>query len=127
MAKWLLRLIGLRMARRAFQGGRERAPMIDIGLGFALLRDARVPARAKLSAFGIGFVLLMVLQVLELPVELLIAALFNVAGIAFNIAYNGLELVAGPVVMASMLMPRMAPAHVVAQVRAERAGLIPQP
>ena len=126
MARWLLRLLGIKMARRAFAGGRGRAPLIDIGLGWALLRDQRVPGSAKLRALGLGTLIIAALQVLELPIELLIAMLFSIPGIGFNIAWNGVELLAGPILAASILLVRMAPREIVERLRMER-GAIPVP
>ena len=122
MARWILRLFGMRMAKRALVGGRGRAPIIDIGLGWALLRDGRVPGKAKLAALGLGTLIIAALQVLELPVELLIAAVFNLPGIGFDVAWNGIELLAGPVLAASILLIRLAPPGIVNQLRAERGG-----
>jgi hypothetical protein len=123
VAKWMMRLLGMRVAQRVFRGRHGAAPLIDIGFGWSMLRDARVPSRTKIAAFGLGCVILMFLQVLELPVELLIAAMFNVAGIGFDLAWNGVELMAGPVLLASMLIPRLAPAGLVERLRAERYGV----
>jgi hypothetical protein len=115
----------MKMAKRALVGGRSRAPMIDIGLGWALMRDNRVPGRSKIQALGTGALIIAALQVLELPIELLIAALFSVPGIGFDIAWNGIELLAGPVLVASLLLLRLAPRAIVEQVRMERGGPIP--
>jgi hypothetical protein len=127
MVRWIFRLLGMKAAKRAFAGGRGRAPLIDIGLGWALLRDPRVPGSVKLSAFGLGTLIIAALQVVELPVEILIAMLFNVAGIGFDIAWNGVELLAGPILAASILLLRMAPREIVERIRIERGGLEGQP
>lgn len=124
MAKWLLRMLGFKMAKRAFAGGRGRAPMIDIGLGFALLRDRRVPVQNKLTALGIGAAAIAVLLAVEAPVELLIAFLLNVPGIGLDLFIDGLEILAGPVLVASLVLPRIVPAHIVEWLRAER-GPVP--
>ena len=43
------------MLKKAVTGG-KRPPFIDIGLGFALLKDRRVPVRAKGTALLLGAV-----------------------------------------------------------------------
>jgi len=74
----------------------------------------------KLGAMAIGLLLTIVLQVLELPLEAVLAALLPVAGIAVDFAVDGLEFAILPFVFASIVMTRLAPKPALAMVRAER-------
>ena len=90
-------------------------------LGYALLRDRRVPIRAKLIALGIGAAAVGAIELLELPVEGVIAALLPFIGVAGDLALDSAEAIIGPVLIATLLMPHLAPADIVRQIRAERA------
>jgi hypothetical protein len=95
---------------------------MDIRLGYALLRDRRVPARAKLIALGIGAAVVCVIELLQIPFESLFAILLPFVGIAGDLALDGAEAVIGPVLIATILLPYLAPSTLVQQIRAERAG-----
>ena len=66
---------------------------MNMTLGYALLRDRRVPIRTKLIALGIGA--------------------------AGDLTLDGAEAVIGPVLIATLLLPHLAPADLVRQIRAE--------
>ena len=68
---------------------------MNVQLGYALLRDRRVPLRPKLIALAIG-----------------------AAVVGFT---ELLEAIFGPVLIATLLLPYLAPDPVVQQIRAERA------
>jgi hypothetical protein len=80
-----------------------------------------MPLRFKLLALGIGAALMAALISMELPMETILAAL--VVGLPFDAALDGLESVVGPFVIACLLLPHLAPAELVQQIRAERAGI----
>jgi hypothetical protein len=90
-------------------------------LGYALLRDKRVPIRTKLIALGIGAAIVGTVEVLQLPVEGVIAALLPLIGAAGDLAVDTAEAILGPVLIATVLLPHMAPADIVRQIQAERA------
>jgi hypothetical protein len=94
---------------------------MSMQLGYALLRDRRVSIRAKLIALGIGAATVGAIELLQLPVEGVIAALLPFVGVAGDLALDGAEAVIGPVLIASLLLPYLAPAEIVQQIRAERA------
>ena len=58
---------------------------MNIRLGYRLLRDRRVPIRAKLMALGIGAACIGALEVLELPLEGVLAAILPLIGITGEI------------------------------------------
>jgi hypothetical protein len=94
---------------------------MNLQLGYALLRDRRVPIRAKLTALGIGAAVVGVIELLQIPFESVFAAILPVLGVAGDLALDGAEAVVGPVLIATMLLPYLAPSPVVQQIRAERA------
>ena len=78
---------------------------MNIRLGYRLLRDHRVPIRAKLMALGIGAACIGALELLQLPLEAVLAAILPLIGITGDIAFDGAEAVVGPVIIATMLLP----------------------
>ena len=93
---------------------------MDMPLGYALLRDRRVSLRPKLVALGTGLAAVAVIEFLQIPLESVFAFLLPVAGAAGDVALDGAEAVIGPVLIATLLMPHLAPANIVQQLRAER-------
>lgn len=92
---------------------------MKIALGYALLRDRRVPVRTKLIALGLGAAGIGVIELLQLPIEGLVAALLPFVGAAGDLALDGAEAVLGPVLIATLLLPYLAPPDLVRQIRAE--------
>jgi hypothetical protein len=88
-------------------------------LGYALLRDQRVPIRAKLIALGAGAAVITVIELLQIPFETIIAALLPFVGVPGDLALDGAEAVIGPILVACLLLPRLTPADLVRQIRAE--------
>jgi hypothetical protein len=108
------------MLPRLFQ-----TPIVDIKLGFALMRDRRIPLRSKIFSILLGLAVTGLVEFLELPVEGVLSALLPVLGIAGDAVLDGAELVAGPLLLAHLLLPFVAPRPLVDQIRAERAGAPP--
>src|SRR5271154_4097800 len=96
---------------------------MNMTLGYALLRDRRVPIRTKLVALGIGAAGVGAIELLQLPVEGVVAALLPLIGAAGDLALDGAEAVIGPVLIATFLLPHLASADLVRQVRAESEGV----
>ena len=90
-------------------------------LGYALLRDRRVSLRPKFVALGAGLVVLGVIQVLQLPLESVLAFVLPGVGAAGDVAVDGAEAVVVPVLVATLLMPHLAPRSIVDELRAEHA------
>lgn len=93
---------------------------LDLPLGMALFRDKRVPVASKMGAMAIGFAAMMVWNVLELPVEALVAFLLPLVGMGLEIAWNGAETIIGSLLFASLVLPHIAPKALVQEIRAER-------
>lgn len=96
--------------------------LVNLALGYTLLRDRRVSIRAKLIALGIGAAVIGLIELFQLPIEGVLAAFLPFIGAAGDLALDGAEAVIGPVLIASVLLPRLAPADLVAQIRAETEG-----
>jgi hypothetical protein len=92
---------------------------MNMTLGYTLLRDRRVPIRTKLIALGIGAAGVGAIELLQLPIEGVVAALLPLIGAAGDLALDGAEAVIGPVLIATLLLPHLAPADLVQQIRAE--------
>src|SRR6516164_499875 len=95
---------------------------MDVRLGYRLLKDNRVPLRTKLTALGIGAACIAMLEVLEMPLEAVLAAILPLVGITGDIALGGAEAVFGPVLIATILLPYMVAPPLVQQIRAEWEG-----
>ena len=96
-----------------------RPKSMNIRLGYRLLRDHRVPIRAKLMALGIGAACIGALELLQLPLEAVLAGILPLIGITGDIAFDGAEAVVGPVIIATMLLPYLVAPPLVRQIRAE--------
>ena len=96
-------------------------------LGFALMKDRRVPVVTKFVALGVGLGLTFVLEALELPVEGILAALVPFLGVGLDVVIDGAETVILPFVFGAILLTHFAPKSVVNRIRVERGSLILQP
>jgi hypothetical protein len=96
---------------------------MNITLGYTLLRHRRVPIRTKLVALGIGAATVGALELLELPVEGVLAALLPFVGVAGDLAFGSMEAVVGPILIATLLLPHLVPDDLVRQIRAETEGM----
>ncbi|BCM93596.1 hypothetical protein IAD21_05487 [Abditibacteriota bacterium] len=97
----------------------EAARFLDWKLGLRLLRDRRVPTSAKFFSLVLGLSTLFVLEFLELPIETALALLVPVLGLAADFALDGIELLAVPFFVATLILPFLAPRDIVAQLRGE--------
>ena len=78
---------------------------MDIQLGYALLRDRRVPIRPKLLALAIGAAIVGFTELLQIPLESLFAVILPIVGIAGDVVLDGVEAVFGPLLIATLLLP----------------------
>ena len=92
---------------------------MNMTLGYTLLRDRRVPIRTKLIALGIGAAGVGAIELLQLPIEGVVAALLPFIGAAGDLALDGAEAIIGPVLIATLVLPHIAPPALVRQIRAE--------
>ncbi len=87
---------------------------MNIRLGYRLLRDHR-----KLMALGIEATCIDALELLQLPLETVLAGILPLIGITGDIAFDGAEAVVGPLIIATMLLPYLVPPPLVREIRAE--------
>ena len=121
LQKQLIRLLGHRAARGALVQHTAEGGALDIRLGFALLRDRRVPIGAKLLALALGVAGMALLIALELPAEAFLSILLPGLGLAAGFVLDGMEGIIGPFVLAALALPRLAPKPIVAAITRERA------
>jgi len=76
--------------------------------------------RAKLIALAIGAAVVGLVELLQIPFESVAAFILPAIGIAGDVAVDGAEALIGPVVVATLVLPYLAPATLVQQIRAER-------
>ena len=120
---FILRLLGKNIMHKTV-AKHTQGSLLDIKLGFALLRDRRIPLGSKLIALAIGGALMAAFIALELPLEAVWAIVLPGLGLGLDGMLDGAEAVAGPVVFGSLLLPFLAPRPLVMQIRAERSGLL---
>lgn len=118
MMQILLRLLGGRLAHRYAAPHVRRA--LNLPLGFALMRDRRVPFRAKALALALGAAITAALVALELPLEAVWTVLVPFLG-PFDVVTDGLEVVLLPLATAALLMPYLAPQETVEEIGDARA------
>jgi hypothetical protein len=70
-------------------------------------------------ALGIGAACIGALEVLELPLEGVLAAILPLIGITGDIVFDGAEAIVGPVIIATMVLPYLVPPPLIQQIRAE--------
>ena len=73
-------------------------------------------------ALGIGAACIGALELLQLPLEAVLAGILPLIGITGDIAFDGAEAVVGPVIIATMLpmlLPYLVAPPLVRQIRAE--------
>jgi len=126
MIRQFATLIGRHLLRKAVSGGAAKIAgnAIDPKFGLKLLRDARVPMKSKIAAFALGLAAVFVLEILELPLQTALWLLLPVVGMVADFAVDGIELLAGPLLVATITLPFLAPRDVVEQIRAEGDGTV---
>ena len=124
MAVSILRLLGERFAHKTLAQNSHAGGFLDIKLGFAMLKDRRVPFRPKLMALGLGAGLIALLIGLEFPLESLLSLLLPFFGLVTSVVTDAMEAVIGTLGVAAMLVPHLAPKLLTQQIRNERAGII---
>lgn len=86
----------------------RRKGWIDVPGGLALMRDSAVPFGMKVQALGLGFVLMLVLQALEFPLEVAAEAMTGLLATPLIAAVDGLEFLILPVLFGAAILSRMA-------------------
>jgi hypothetical protein len=97
-------------------------PLFDMRLGFALMGDRRVRLRHKALAIFLGLLITGIVEILEIPIEGVLSMLLPILGVFGDAVIDGAEIVAGPILLAALLLPSLAPRDVVEKIRSERSG-----
>ena len=84
-----------------------------------LLLDSSIPFRFKIIAYVIGLVVFGVLSLVELPVEAALAFCLPLIGVVGDVAIEGSEFIAVPLIVAALVLPFIAPSGVVNLVRCD--------
>ncbi|MBW3636532.1 MAG: hypothetical protein KY445_08725 [Armatimonadetes bacterium] len=121
MIRHIASFLGRRLLGRAVASSVQGASggALDFKLGLRLLRDGRVPFKSKIAGLGLGLGAVFILEILELPLQTALMLLLPFVGIAADLALDGVELLAGPIIVASLVLPYLAPRDIVEQIRAE--------
>jgi hypothetical protein len=97
-------------------------PLFDMSLGFALMGDRRVRLRHKALAIFLGLAITGIVEFLEIPVEGVMTMLIPILGVLGDAVVDGAEIVAGPILLAAVLLPFLAPHDLVEKIRSERSA-----
>ena len=116
MIQTLLRLLGGQLLQRAVSsGGLQKA--FDWRLGLRLMRDGRVPARSKFQAIALGVLALIALEIVELPIQAALWAFLPIIGFAADAAIDGIELLAVPFLVSTIVLPFLTPRAIIDQIQ----------
>ncbi|PQV62493.1 hypothetical protein B1R32_1316 [Abditibacterium utsteinense] len=121
MIRQIATFVGRHFLRQAVASGAQKTlgNALDPKFGLKLLRDRRIPLKSKVAAFALGLGAVVVLEILELPLQTALALLLPFIGLAADFALDGVELLAGPLLFATLMLPYLAPRDIVEQIRAE--------
>ncbi len=90
-------------------GYARRKGWIDIPSGLAMMRDRNVPVAMKIQSLGIGFLLMVLLQALEFPLEALVEVMTGLLATPLMLAIDGLEFLILPVLFGAAILARKSP------------------
>ncbi len=121
MIRQVASFVGRYFLRQAASNGVRQVAgnALDPKFGLKLLRDGRVPLKSKMAAFALGLGAVFVLEILELPLQTALMLLLPFVGLAADFALDGIEILAGPLLFATLTLPYLAPREIVEQIRAE--------
>ena len=98
-----------KLPTQAAMGYARRKGWIDIPLGLKLMRDRNVPVAMKVQSLGLGFLLMLVLQAFEIPLEALVDAMTGLLATPLLMAFDGLEFVALPILFGAAILAKRMP------------------
>jgi hypothetical protein len=87
-------------------GGRHKL-LKGLTLGFALMCDRHFPIRVKLVTLALAVGITACVLAIEIPVEALIVAVLSKSGFIGVIALDGVEALAGPIIISCLLLPSL--------------------
>ena len=90
-------------------GYARRKGWIDVPLGLQMMRDRSVPVALKARSLGLGFLLMLLFQALEFPLEAMVDAMTGLLATPLMLAFDGLEFLVLPVLFGAAILARSVP------------------
>lgn len=123
----ILRRVGGQFAAQALHNQRQPGKLLDCKTGLGMLRSRTIPGSLKLTALALGIGLTVGVEMLEMPLETLVAVLLPGIGLAANFVMDGMEAVILPILFASLAMPHLAKRHMVPAAVQSQSNNAPKP
>ena len=111
--------VATQAAQHAAQNHAGEGKAIDPKFGVKLFRDKRVPVSKKILAVCLGVVAIGVAEVLELPLEALLAPILGLLAIPLELVGLAVESTVGVLAVSATILPHIAPKPLVQQIREE--------
>jgi hypothetical protein len=92
---------------------------IDPKFGVKLFKDKRVPVSKKIFALVLGVAAIGVAEVLDFPLEVILAPILGLLSIPLEITSEAIEYTVGVLAIGATLLPHLAPKPLVQQIREE--------
>jgi hypothetical protein len=108
--------VATKAAEHAGRNHTGEGKAIDPKFGVQLFKDKRIPVTKKVLALFLSVVLIGIAEVLELPLDAILATLL---GPLAPLIGNGIESVVGILAISATLLPHLAPKPLVQQIRDE--------
>lgn len=90
-------------------GYARRKGWIDVPRGLELMKDRNVPVAMKVQSLGLGFLLMLVIQALEFPLQEALVLMTGLLALPFSVALDGLEFIALPILFGAAILARRMP------------------
>lgn len=98
-----------KLPAQAALGYARRKGWIDVPLGLEMMRDRNVPVGIKVRSLGLGFLLMLIVQALEFPLQEALVLMTGLLGLPFSIALDGFEFIVLPILFGAAILARTAP------------------
>jgi hypothetical protein len=92
---------------------------IDPKFGVKLFKDRRVPVGKKVLALFLGFTTIGLAELLDFPLEVILAPVLGLLSIPLEIASEAIEYTVGVLAISATILPHISPKMLVQQIRAE--------
>lgn len=90
-------------------GYARRKGWIDVPRGLELMKDRNVPVALKVQSLGLGFLLMLMIQTLEFPLQQALVLMTGLLALPLSFALDGLEFIALPIVFGAAILARRVP------------------
>lgn len=116
-----MKAVGKGLAHAVVQTHAQNRVRSRLKTGFRLFGCRQIPVITKVLAFALGGFLTLMLIGLELPLEGILGFVLPVFGITADVLFDGVELVALPIVFGSLFLTWLAPRPIYDFYRAQPA------